>query len=183
MKNNIVLPGMLILIAMGSLFACSPNEGSGVRPAEETVEKIFGKMEDSGKYPVLDRTDTLAGVDADKNGIRDDIDLYISKQGFTPEQEKAVAQAAAVMQRSVTIDVKNKRALAQLQADQDRSATCLTRVKFGVNGEVIGLSFALDIESLTANTKKRLKNYLAYNHTLDGSTWSPDDYIGDPCVK
>jgi hypothetical protein len=166
-----------------NLFACSPNEGSGVRPAEETMEKIFGKMEDSGKYPVLDRTDTLAGVDADKNGIRDDIDLYISKQEFTPEQEIAIKQEAAVMQRSVTINVKDKKALAKLQVDSGISMACLSYTKFGMNGNIRGSSLALDIESLTANTKKRLKNYLAYNHTLDGSVWSSTNYKGNPCVN
>jgi len=173
----------LILIAVMNLFACSPNDGSGVRPAEETMEKIFGKMEDSGKYPVLDRTDTLAGIDENKNGIRDDIDLYISKQGFAPEQEKAIRQEAAVMQRSVTIDVKDKKALAKLQTDSGISMACLSYTKFGENGSVRGSSLALDIESLTANTKKRLKNYLAYNHTLDGSVWSSTNYKGNPCVK
>ena len=34
---------------------------------------------DSSEPPSLDRTDTIGGVDADKNGIRDDIDIVIDK--------------------------------------------------------------------------------------------------------
>ena len=45
---------------------------------------------DSSEPPSLDRTDTIGGVDADKNGIRDDIDTYIKKTYPNYEQKKAV---------------------------------------------------------------------------------------------
>ena len=44
-----------------------------------TPTQKITKMEDSGELPKLERTNTVEGFDADKNGIRDDVDTYIKK--------------------------------------------------------------------------------------------------------
>lgn len=54
-------------------------------------------MEVSGEYPILDRTETLGGIDADKNGIRDDIDRIIASKPYTERQQKAVEQSARLL--------------------------------------------------------------------------------------
>lgn len=69
--------------ASGAGSASSENTESG---GNETMSRgpwekdkmvgIVKKLEQEGKYPALDRDDTLLGKDEDKNGIRDDIDKY-----------------------------------------------------------------------------------------------------------
>lgn len=62
----------------------------------------------SGNYPVLDRTDTLAGIDSNKNGVRDDIELYISSQNYDEQHKKTALQMAFVINSMITVDLNNK---------------------------------------------------------------------------
>jgi len=170
----------LILIAVINLFSCTQKDANSTKPAEKSMAQIVDALESSGKYPVLDRTDTLAGVDADKNGIRDDIDLYISKQEYSEKQKKAAQQKARVSHKVMTIDLKDKKAVAKLQDEFNRASACLFQMSYGQDGEISGPSVAVEIANLYANTKKRVKARMAFNHTFDGTTFSPDDYV-DPC--
>ena len=70
--------------------------------------KNYKDGKQSGELPILERTDTVKGVDADQNGIRDDIDAYIKNTYPNEEQQKAVIQYARSLQASLLIDKNDK---------------------------------------------------------------------------
>lgn len=61
------------------------------------------------RIPNLERSDldwepTLAGIDADSNGIRDDVERFIDRHYETEPQKRAVRQLARTFQESLLID-------------------------------------------------------------------------------
>jgi len=112
-------------------------------------------LERKGLIPVLDRTDSLTGIDANNNGIRDDIEIYIEKKFTDPKQKAAVQQFARAMQAEVTADYKNEIAVRNILLQANKSSKCMfdtfdqanidTRVYYPIMDE---------IEAMTANTKK-----------------------------
>lgn len=111
MKNKY---GWLFLLAL--LVGCSNESPQGVSSAGKVAEVLAG-MEAKGELPVLDRSATLAGVDADKNGIRDDIDKLIVAQHKGVEETKAMQQLARANQYALTAGIKTK---AEARASADR---------------------------------------------------------------
>jgi hypothetical protein len=174
-----------MIICMAATASCGGGSGrdgggNGENPAPEatTAEKI-ALLESSGKLPRLDRSASLAGPDGNANGIRDDIDLYISAQSFAPAQKAAVEQLARVSQLAITVDRSDRSAVEAVNLKDARAVNC-TFLQFpasagtGLAGRVAG-----DIERLTANTKERLMAYLAFAKASDGMVLpSPE---GDTC--
>ena len=88
-----MLLGTLCSVALS---ACG-SEGEASSPETQkplTQAQTLQKLEDEGKIPKLERTDSIAGIDKDRNGIRDDIDTYILKNYKNEVQRKAVLQYA-----------------------------------------------------------------------------------------
>lgn len=121
--------------------------------------------------PNLDKTSTLEGIDADVNGIRDDIDRYIANTYPAPEQKKAVNQYARNLQDALLVDKTNKEDLKSYQLESSRSITCIfekiPRDMLPVNSDVIQ-----DILAATINTKLRRVEFKKLNQALDGTSIS-----------
>ncbi|WP_227553789.1 hypothetical protein [Acinetobacter haemolyticus] len=102
------------LLCIGILTGCGNDDDSKSDTPLTPAQKI-AKKKSSGEQLQLDLTDTVAGIDADQNGIRDDIDAYIQKTYPTEEQRKAVSQYARSLQASLLVDLENKIQLRQQQ--------------------------------------------------------------------
>ncbi len=119
----------------------------------------------------LDRTDTIGGVDADKNGIRDDIDIYIKKTYPIEEQQKAVIQYAKALQASLLIDKDDKIAVKTATNKNVKAISCIFEKI--PNGESPNKgSIVQEILGVTTNTKQRLLEYMALDKALDGTVIS-----------
>ena len=63
----------------------------------------------------LDRSLSLAGTDADNNGIRDDLDEYIAalvkRKNYDKKEVNALKQAARSAQSLVTMDLKSRESI------------------------------------------------------------------------
>lgn len=173
---------IIFIILTLILSGCGQGEISGAKNQEKSIGQFFSSMEANGSYPVLDRTDTLAGIDANHNGIRDDIDLYISKQGYDLIQLKAANQSAKAIQNDILININDPKAVLNAQNLENKASACIGNINYGLNNNIVGDQISVDIEALTTNTRRRLKAYLAFNETFNGTTFSPDDYK-DPCEK
>src|SRR5690606_37178328 len=68
----------------GSPVAAPPVPGS-----ESTLKQQLDDLERRGELPALDRSSDIAGPDADHNGIRDDIDAYITALPVNDAVKKA----------------------------------------------------------------------------------------------
>lgn len=128
---------------------------------------------------VLDRNDTIAGVDKDKNGIRDDIDSYINIHSklakFNEAQLKATQQYARSMQSFLLVDIQSRSATNKVSDENTKALNCLFQ------WFDLPPNYVLDIESLTMNTKQRLIAYDKYNQSRNGTSGSVGFEEGD-CV-
>lgn len=146
--------------------------------ATATVGPI-AQLEKSGALPKLDRSASLAGPDADGNGVRDDIDAYINGKFSDLKQRKAVLQDARAMQKAVLVDATNKEATKAVSLEIFASVNCMFSAFPDGEGQVSPIAIGGKIEAITANTKTRLKAYLAYNKSRDGTASTMPQ--GDTC--
>lgn len=156
------LISMIGCIVLGCAVACG-----GASP-KEAVEKL----EASGTTPKLDRSPSLAGVDSDANGVRDDVDQWILGRPVSEAQRSALFQTARALQKALTVDVTSDSALRALVTQQGAAVKCAVRRGLAADDMAT-------IQALTANTKERALAYIKYNDALDGSVM--ESPAGDGC--
>ncbi len=116
-------------------------------------------------YAPKERDDTLAGMDKNNNGVRDDIDKYIDAHYTNPIKHAAVIQSAKVIQKALLVDKNNIDAIKKIDREDNRAVNCLFSI-FEPS------KIPTEIESLTINTKMRILEYSKYNKALDGTVSS-----------
>lgn len=126
----------------------------------------------------LDRTDSLTGIDADANGIRDDIDAYITREYPDPAQRSAVQQDARAMQKALLVPPGDVSAAKTVVREAARATNCIY-AEFPKGGWKEAARVGKEVEALTTNTKKRLLAYLQMNKSLDGTSWAMPE--GETC--
>lgn len=147
--------------------------------SDATPKEKLEALENSGAIPKLERTNSIAGIDANANGIRDDVEAYIAANYSNPAQRAAVIQFAGVIQDAMLVDKANVAAAKAISVRVDRAINCLYS-KFDVSsGEKHPAAIGQEIESISANTKKRLLAYLAFSKALDGTVGTSPE--GDTC--
>ena len=114
----------------------------------------------------LDRSRSLGGADRDNNGVRDDVDAWITAQGLTAPQKMAVVRMAQTMQQTMTLDTHDKDA-ARALANQDFAAIDCVRSTFEP-GSPKPNQLVAQVEALAANTRERAQQYIKYNGALNG---------------
>lgn len=173
-QKSFSIKKIMLLLAF-ALTACGGETQSVQGPTEISPEaKAIAQLENAGTLPKLDRIDSLAGPDADVNGVRDDIDVYLNNKYTDPKQKAAALQMAKAMQKSLLVNPKDKAATTAVTNAMDKATDCIfIRFPLGknpnphiVNDEVV---------SISTNTKSRLIAYLTYNSTEDGSVSSLSD--------
>jgi len=126
---------------------------------------------------VLNRDDTVAGPDADKNGVRDDIDGYIRSLPDAQAQKNALSQSARAIQSSLIANLADAASLLAASNQIANSVACL----YTVYGSEAASQKGADIEKLTVNTKVRFDAYLSFNQALNGQVAQIP--AGDTCEK
>lgn len=155
-----------LALALAFVFAgCGGGKGSG---AEATPEQKIAQLEASGALPRLERLPSVEGMDANRNGVRDDIETHIHRKYTDPAQRRAAMQMARAYQRMLLVDKMDAIGLDQVSALSFRAIVCLDTsfVGAGAPNSAIVLE---ELRDLTTNTKERLKAYLAYNKARSGS--------------
>jgi hypothetical protein len=154
--------------------------------ASETMPKDF--------LSNLDHTTTQVGLDADKNGIRDDIDEVINTYPNTTDEEKKAMRQKAKFHQLIQFHSQNnaltKEKAAELSLILDRASNCLADIflknyvprrnsKQDQEATSKRLEVSRLLEAITHNTKVRAMAYLEYNR-LRNNTWS-EDVNGNTC--
>jgi len=155
--------------------------GSGSSPLATTtppatIQATILALESSGKLPTLDRSASIAGPDANTNGVRDDIDAYIARQGYTAPQLKSVQQTAKALADILLVDIRNQDALRATDLSLQRSIKCLY-LRFPNPGQAHATG--KNIEKITINTKVRVEAYIKYQVAMDGKVLASPQ--GDTC--
>lgn len=136
-------------------------------------------LETSDFIPELDRLDSLAGLDANKNGVRDDIDVYIQITFKTALQRLAVSQAARALQSAVLVDATDANAALAVSQHIAKSINCMSSRFSDNQGSLSPGAVWRRLEAITVNTKIRITAYLAYDKSQVGYTTSLPK--GDTC--
>ena len=149
----------------------SGGSSSGTSPAAPgslTLAQQIEQLERKGGYPTLDRSDDIAGPDANKNGVRDDIEAWIGTFDVTELQRKALMQKAKALQQTLLVDLADKVAVQRAGEGLAASTKCAGDRFAPVRSN----SYAITdkIEAMTANTRKRAARYMQYNKARSGSS-------------
>ncbi|WOE28112.1 hypothetical protein [Acinetobacter towneri] len=149
-----ILLGSFCLIALS---ACGgKNDSSAPQNEKITIkEQVFQKLEDEGKLPKFERTDSILGIDKDQNGIRDDIDAHIEQKYKDELEKKAVQQFARNSQQKMAVNLENEVELQASSHEADRATTCVYKT-FKSNPNIDASDVIDEIGNMTTNTKKRL---------------------------
>ncbi|MEH0759060.1 chromosome partitioning protein ParA [Vibrio sp. 16] len=159
----------------------SEEDRQALESASTTKEQITYLYQNF--EPVLNRDDTLNGVDTDENGIRDDIDEFINALVIPENERDFFRQNARYLQTvfdydysgGTEIDVEIAYAHA---VKYDVVINCLIQLNLNWD-DATGSRRMLD--AMTLNTKLRSQHYTSYNKTLDGSAFEILEPTGDDC--
>lgn len=145
----------------------------------DTPAAQLAALEASGAIPTLERGSLLQGVDANGNGVRDDIDSYIQTQYAAAAQRAAAVQVARALQRAVLLSPATTESAKAASITVSNAVNCVF-VRFpGGASSKDPARVVKELEGVTANTKPRLLAYLAYNKLLDGTSSALPE--GDTC--
>lgn len=125
---------------------------------------------------LLDRTAIVLGTDNNSNGIRDDIDVYISGLPDSDLQKKALEQVALAFSAVLTANLTNITTLRITSEKLSNGSSCI----FSRYPSSMANKRAREMEKFYFNTKQRFDVYDAYNQALSGSTSSSP--VGDGCT-
>jgi hypothetical protein len=153
--------------ATGSSNAGSSAGVSTTTPGGLTLAQQIEQLERKGSYPTLDRSNDIAGPDANKNGVRDDIEAWINTLNVTEPQRKALMQSARSLQQTLLVDLDDNTAVQRVGEGLMASTKC-SGDRFEPSREK---SYPLTdkIEAMTANTRTRTERYIRYNKASSGS--------------
>jgi hypothetical protein len=164
LRTAVLFAAILCTItACGGGGSAGGTTGAGAGTGE-TAAQTLDRMQAQGLLPVLDLGTTLAGTDADGNGVRDDIDRFIAAQGDTPTKKAALTQLARSLQTTLTVDPTNSVALASASSSVMRSVACI----WSAYGRGQASVKVMTLEELTVNTQQRFTAYDAYHAALNG---------------
>jgi len=166
---------LLALCTGLALAGCGGGKGAGTSPKtpppppEPTPQEKIAQLEASGKLPQLERLPLVEGIDADGDGVRDDIADHIRKTYTDPVQYRAAMQVARAYQAMLLVDTHDHIALQAVSDQMMRAIACEATAFTGPSGLRQGEEMARDVRAMTTNTKERLQAYLAYNKARSGS--------------
>ncbi len=169
-KARFLAPLIIILITVS---AC--KVGAAKDNAAQSIQNAISQAQSSSVLPALDTSDSLAGPDADNNGVRDDIDAYINGLTYSPAQKAALRQLSASFSLEITANPLNSAALNAADLKVNRAINCLNS---SFDTATFNAMFNT-IQKYTFNTKARVNAYLQYSSALNGI--SPPDVEGNTC--
>ncbi|CAH6917054.1 Chromosome partitioning protein ParA [Vibrio chagasii] len=186
MKNGLVCT-LAVMLIVGCKESNEPNAAVVEQPsvishiektpelvaelkAQETIDDQLRLLYERFE-PMLDRSDSLTGTDANNDGIRDDIEAFIDALEVPEPVRKALKQNAHYTQENLyhdfsqNTDANIKKSL-YISDKYDKVIACKEFVGIDVDDRI---NTSNTITALTYNTKARTMAYLAYNHLQDGS--------------
>lgn len=135
--------------------------------SDSRIAALLKKMEDGGKIPKLDRSASLAGPDANGDGIRDDIEAMIVAFNRTPEETQALRQLAKAFQIGMTKNIRTREE-AKLYADNVGRGTGCVFHRFGEQGA----QYTSMIGDSVINTRTRKLEEHRVDALLSGGVFS-----------
>lgn len=125
-----------------------------------------------------DNNTVLLGSDLDENGIRDDVETYITTLPITDTQKQAARFEAKALQQSLMVDTQKPAALQESSNLMVAAVNCInSRFDNYEDADAIGVS----LEDKTFNTSERAAVYEKYNQAQVDADISIEIPTGDTC--
>lgn len=169
MFRNLRLSLSAVYLAF-SLTACGNNTSSTPNPSSTPPASVADAIiaaDQSGALPALNRDNTIAGPDADHNGVRDDIDAYINTLADSPTQKAALRQTSAALSNAMTVDITNQGAVLDASKMIANAAAC-AHARYD---SATASKKNAEMEKLTINTKQRFQAYENFSTAMSGTTF------------
>jgi len=131
-----------------------------------TVDEAFEVLERRGEIPILDREESLTGIDSNNDGVRDDIASFIINQSLEQPQEQALFQLARSLQVLMGADLDDVVEVEKIAALNLNSVMCLMT---SIDDIQIADKYLKTLEAYTANTFERSVQYDLYNAKRNGT--------------
>lgn len=132
----------------------------------------------AGDFDKFNRDNTVSGPDLNGNGVRDDIDVFIAGQRYTPAQTQSMYQAAQALANILRANPADQNALRVTDLALQKSINCAF-AQFPASGLVQPHVVIKNIEKMTANTKMRSDIYSKYQIAMNGRVLASPQ--GDSC--
>ena len=147
-------------------------------PNNFSLKEQIALLEKNGQLPALEESDSVLCTNINNNGVRDDIEAFITRLQLPEKKARAALQKAKAIQLNLSVDTNDKAALQRVGETGIASCNCLF---YSIPDGQIANQLSRAIESKTPNTKIGATKYLAYNSSRSGSvTTLPVD---DTCEK
>ena len=167
---------LLLIGAACGLTGCIGESGGTNTPAGGDVVK--GLPPDPGKAGKA----TLAGIDSDNDGVRDDIQRYIVLNNLDSAKIRAaLTRYAKAMQDEILSVEKGKSASIDATYTGNRAQECIW---FTLGSIESGEDYRISLEKEMLNTPDRIATYKKYNVSLSGQSFglTPDDQLATNCA-
>jgi len=112
---------------------------------------------------------TLAGIDSNSNGVRDDVERLIYDKYDDKVQAAFMMYGAKVLQRAIEQPISEAKVI---QKDFSKKTSCFLYLR-NINNNIKeeGIESISFLENKTVNTKERVRKYLDYNIALSGGVY------------
>lgn len=143
------------------------------------LPRIYDLYFGIGARAEFDHGATIAGNDADSNGVRDDVDAYIRRTFPDPQRQAAALQFARALQAALLVSLHDPDAVRLASASISDSISCIFSRFPGYPDVPDPAQVSEELRKITVNTRLRWQAYDAYNRALSGSVFSLPDH--DTC--
>jgi hypothetical protein len=125
--------------------------------------------------PIVDNEDLspeLKGIDADRNGIRDDIDRFIARHYSTTSTMRKVAEREArAFQKQLDVTTYDQAIAAGNDVSMAADCTFYLLPHATEKDRKFAEDLSIEIKALTANTRERFEAYWHAQEMLSGSVF------------
>ncbi|MHB8710077.1 MAG: hypothetical protein ACYC6X_00820 [Minisyncoccota bacterium] len=178
MKSKTTLYIFIGIAALAALvIAGCKYSSSGSSSTPPTAQEPPGLPPDPGPAGKA----TLAGIDSNGNGVRDDVERYIAINHQDSAKVRAALMQFAVVAQLELIDSADKQKSIQHANDEGKAMDCIEYI----TGSVSKLeSLTKELQPVILNTDARNQAYFAYNDQLGGQYFpsTPDSQIPSTCA-
>lgn len=180
---KIRVKAMGLVVAVTTVLTACGGGSSGTAsalptsPTVKTTAEAISLADKNGTLPALNRDSTVAGPDANANGVRDDLDTYIAALPDTSPQKSALSQMSASLGKAMLTDTTNQSAMLAASKEIAAAAACL----YARYDSSVASNKSKDMRKLTINTRVRFDAYDKFNAALNGTTFVLPQ--GDGCAN
>lgn len=161
MKKAVIALSFLIILLIGCSSLLNPSIRNSLK---EVRTSKFLKNED--------KTKTIGGIDANNNGVRDDIEGYINlKYGNNPEFARVYMQYAKELRTKLTLASDDREVYRRASHEVSRQMVCASEIGYKVEPEKM-YKDTMIIYALSVNTKQRMAESNRISSLLSGMVFS-----------